>query len=760
MKKLAFAFVLLAVAASAADWKPVEGRIMTRWAEEVSPDKPLPEYPRPQLTRPDWVNLNGLWDYAVTSKNAMSPGDYQGEILVPFAIESALSGVGKAVLPGQVLWYRRTFEVPSAWSGNRVRLNFGAVDWHARVSVNGIPAGEHKGGYTPFSFDITDSLTASGKQELTLWVWDPTDFGTQARGKQVLEPQGIWYTAVTGIWQTVWIEPVGDISFERLRFHSDIGRGRVTLEALLSGRAGGARVEATVTDGGKQVASGSAAANQPLELTVPDAKLWSPDSPHLYDVRLKLTRNGETIDEVGSYFGMRKISIEADSHGARRLFLNNKALFQIGPLDQGWWPDGLYTAPSDEALKYDIEVTRELGFNMARKHVKVEPARWYYWCDRLGLMVWQDMPSAFLSGERDAKSLYIDPWALNDAPREGVSAAQFESEWKAEIDHFGFFPSIVAWVPFNEGWGQYDTGRIAEWTKLYDPTRLVNATSGWTDRGVGDFYDTHMYPGPGMRPLPSSDKRATVLGEFGGLGWPVEDHLWWNKRNWGYRTLNSRKELNDKYDEIVSAVAGPYHRGVSAAIYTQTTDVEGEVNGLMTYDRRLVKFDADQLKKIHGVFFAPPRETEVIAATSADQQQEWAYTFNEPSEGWAGLSLDDSTWLHGKAPLRSSADEQFTNGDVWATGPIWARRTFTVSAVPKTLWIEVMTSVSGGAIYLNGTEVAKLDVRTRREYRHIDVSRYAKLLKKGKNVLAIHADVANPNRETRRDLDAGLYTVK
>ena len=760
MKKLAFAFVLLAVAASAADWKPVEGRIMTRWAEEVSPDKPLPEYPRPQLTRPDWVNLNGLWDYAVTSKNAMSPGDYQGEILVPFAIESALSGVGKAVLPGQVLWYRRTFEVPSAWSGNRVRLNFGAVDWHARVSVNGIPAGEHKGGYTPFSFDITDSLTASGKQELTLWVWDPTDFGTQARGKQVLEPQGIWYTAVTGIWQTVWIEPVGDISFERLRFHSDIGRGRVTLEALLSGRAGGARVEATVTDGGKQVASGSAAANQPLELTVPDAKLWSPDSPHLYDVRLKLTRNGETIDEVGSYFGMRKISIEADSHGARRLFLNNKALFQIGPLDQGWWPDGLYTAPSDEALKYDIEVTRELGFNMARKHVKVEPARWYYWCDRLGLMVWQDMPSAFLSGERDAKSLYIDPWALNDAPREGVSAAQFESEWKAEIDHFGFFPSIVAWVPFNEGWGQYDTGRIAEWTKLYDPTRLVNAASGWTDRGVGDFYDTHMYPGPGMRPLPRSDKRATVLGEFGGLGWPVEDHLWWNKRNWGYRTLNSRKELNDKYDEIVSAVAGPYHRGVSAAIYTQTTDVEGEVNGLMTYDRRLVKFDADRLKKIHGVFFAPPRETEVIAATSADQQQEWAYTFNEPSEGWAGLSLDDSTWLHGKAPLRSSADEQFTNGDVWATGPIWARRTFTVSAVPKTLWIEVMTSVSGGAIYLNGTEVAKLDVRTRREYRHIDVSRYAKLLKKGKNVLAIHADVANPNRETRRDLDAGLYTVK
>ena len=760
MKKVAFALVLLAVAVSAADWKPVEGRIMTRWAEEVSPDKPLPEYPRPQLTRPDWVNLNGLWDYAVTSKNAMSAGEYQGKILVPFAIESALSGVGKVVLPGQVLWYRRTFEVPSGWSGQRVRLNFGAVDWHARVSVNGIPAGEHKGGYTPFSFDITDSLTASGAQELTLWVWDPTDSGTQARGKQVLEPQGIWYTAVTGIWQTVWIEPVGDVSFERLRFDSDIGRGRVTLKAFLSGRADGARVEATVTDNGNEVASGSAAANEPLELTVPDAQLWSPDSPHLYDVRLKLTRNGETIDQAGSYFGMREISIEADARGTQRLFLNKESLFQIGPLDQGWWPDGLYTAPSDEALKYDIEVTRKLGFNMARKHVKVEPARWYYWCDRLGLMVWQDMPSAFLSGERDAKSLYIDPWAINDAPREGVSAAQFESEWKAEIDHFGFFPSIVAWVPFNEGWGQYDTGRIAEWTKRYDPTRLVNAASGWTDRGVGDFYDTHMYPGPGMRPLPKSDKRATVLGEFGGLGWPVEDHLWWNKRNWGYRTLNSRKELNDKYDEIVSAVAGPYHRGVSAAIYTQTTDVEGEVNGLMTYDRRLVKFDADRLKKIHGVFFAPPRETEVIAATSADEQQEWAYTFNEPSEGWAGLSLDDSTWLHGKAPLRSSADEQFTNGDVWATGPIWARRTFTVNEVPKTLWVEVMTSVSGGAIYLNGKEVAKLDVRTRREYRHIDVSRYANLLKKGKNVLAIHADVANPNRETRRNLDAGLYTVK
>jgi len=760
MKKLVFALVLLAGAVSAADWKPVEGRIMTRWAEEVSPASPLPEYPRPQMTRPDWVNLNGLWDYAITSKNTMAAGEYQGEILVPFAIESALSGVGKAVLPDQVLWYRRTFEVPAGWRGRHVRLNFGAVDWHARVSVNGVAVGEHKGGYTPFSFDITDALKAGEKQELTLWVWDPTDSGTQARGKQVLEPEGIWYTAVTGIWQTVWIEPVGDVSFERLRFDSDIDRGLVTVKASLTGLAEGARVEAVVTDGGTEVARGSAAANEDLQLTVGDPKLWSPDSPHLYDVKVTLARNGQTIDQVESYFGIREIALGTDSQGARRLYLNDKPLFQIGPLDQGWWPDGLYTAPTDEALKYDIEVTRELGFNMARKHVKVEPARWYYWCDRLGLMVRQDMPSGFLSGVRDAKSLYISPFAAEDAPREGVSAAQFESEWKEEIDSLGFFPSIVVWVPFNEGWGQYDTGRIAEWTKRYDPTRLVNAASGWTDRGVGDLYDTHMYPGPGMRPLPEGDKRASVLGEFGGLGWPVEDHLWWDKRNWGYRTLQSRQELNDKYDEIVSAVAGPYHRGVAGAIYTQTTDVEGEVNGLMTYDRKLVKFDADRLKQIHSVFFAAPKQTQVIAPTSAGEQQEWAYTFKKPGGNWASLGLNDSKWMHGKAPFRSEPDEQFTNGATWQTGPIWVRREFTVNELPQTLWVEVLNTVSGGAIYLNGTEIAKIDVPTRREYRHIDVSAFAKLLKTGKNVLAIHAEVGNPERETRRDLDAGLYTVK
>ena len=377
MKKVVFALMVFVVVASA-DWEPVEGRIMTLWAEEVSPDKPLPEYPRPQLTRSDWLNLNGLWDYAVTSKNAMSAGEYQGEILVPFAIESALSGVGKAVLPDQVLWYRRTFEVPSGWSGQRIRLNFGAVDWHARVSVNGVTVGEHKGGYTPFSFDITDSLRASGEQELALWVWDPTDTGTQARGKQVLEPRGIWLHGGDRDLADGLDRAGRDLSFERLRFDSDIDRGRVTLEAVLSGLANGARIEATVTDDGNEIASASTAADEPLELTVSDPKLWSPDSPHLYEVRLKLTRNGETIDEVESYFGMREIAIETYSQGARRLYLNNEPLFHIGPLDQGWWPDGLYTAPTDEALKYDIEVTRELGFNMARKHVKVEPARWYY----------------------------------------------------------------------------------------------------------------------------------------------------------------------------------------------------------------------------------------------------------------------------------------------------------------------------------------------------------------------------------------------
>lgn len=520
-----------------------EGEMPTRWAKQVSQTLPWPEYPRPQMVRSRWLNLNGPWEYSITAKDAAAAGASAGKILVPFALESALSGVKRALQPSEKLWYRRSFTVPAAWKGQRVLLHFGAVDWHAVVSVNGKAVGEHKGGYAPFSFDITGTLRA-GSNELSVAVTDPTDTWTQARGKQVSNPQGIWYTSVSGIWQTVWLEPVAAAAIGRLKLTPDVDKGELALAADVTG-AGDVTIQAVASEGGREVGRASGGPGQELRVKVANAKLWWPESPQLYDLKVSVMRRGRMVDEVTSYFAMRKSSLIKDGHGRLRMALNNRPYFQLGLLDQGWWPDGLYTAPNEEALKYDIEVTKRLGFNMARKHVKVEPARWYYWCDRLGLAVWQDMPNGHLPG-RTAQSLFVAPEAAEDAKRPADSAAQWEREWKEIIEHLHNVPSIVMWVPFNEGWGQYDTARIAAWTKQLDPSRLVNAPSGWTDRGVGDVYDTHMYPGPGLEN--AGPGRATVLGEFGGLGWPVENHLWWTtKRNWGYRTYFSREELGARY---------------------------------------------------------------------------------------------------------------------------------------------------------------------------------------------------------------------
>lgn len=759
MRAIRFAFGLALTGFctfASAQWEPVQGRIMTRWAAEVSSDAPLPEYPRPQLRRDEWLNLNGLWEYAIVDRDAPQPEQWDGKILVPFAAESALSGVGKAVTPDDALWYRTEFRIPAGWDGRRVLLHFGAVDWDARVWLNGRELGGHRGGYTPFSLDLTEWLV-EGEQELVVRVWDPTDTGTQGRGKQVLEPRGIWYTAVTGIWQTVWIEPVSATSIRSLTVTPDIDAETATFDAVLSRRAAGAKIAVSVRDGGREVAFAEGPADEPLRVRIPDPKLWSPDSPHLYDATVRLVDGGRDLDQAETYLGMRKISTIRDRDGRLRLALNNEILFQIGPLDQGWWPDGLYTAPTDEALRFDVQATRDLGFNVARKHVKVEPARWYYHCDQLGLMVWQDMPSAYLGG-RDERSLFVGPWAAEDAPRDGVSAAQWEQEWREIIDSFRTFPSIVMWVPFNEGWGQYDTARIAEWTKAYDPTRLVNAASGWTDRGVGDIYDTHMYPGPGMQT--GGPDRVAILGEFGGLGWPVEDHLWWNKRNWGYRTYYSRQELNDRYDEVVSAVLGPYSRGTAAAIYTQTTDVEGEVNGLMTYDRALVKLDADRLKRVHAPFFRDPPSVGIIMPTSITEPQQWSYSFENPGEGWAMPETSTEDWTTGAAPFRSSPDLDFPNGAEWTGDSIWIRREFDLREIPSTLWLEAWHSVSEGEIYINGRRAAELVGATRREYRHQDLTAQVGLLKKGKNTIAVHATVGDPDRESRRDLDIGLYAIR
>jgi hypothetical protein len=577
-----------------AQWKPARDRIMTRWAAAVRPELVLPEYPRPQMVRREWLNLNGLWDYAIVAKDAARPEAWDGRILVPFAVESALSGVGKPVGSSKALWYRRTVAVPKKWRGGRVLLHFGAVDWEATVWVNGTEAGTHRGGYDPFTLDITAALKRGTEQEIVLRVFDPTDENNSpiARGKQVMKPHGIFYTAVTGIWQTAWLEPVPEAHILRLKTIPDVDREMLVVEPELSGAGAGATVSVTVKRNRSLVADSEVAAGTPAEMRIPRPELWSPANPALYDVEVALKKDGKVLDRVASYAGMRKIALDKDGRGLTRLFLNNEPLFELGPLDQGWWPDGLYTAPTDAALRSDLETIKSLGMNMLRKHVKVEPDRLYYWCDRLGVLVWQDMPSALYKRE----DLAADALARRDA--------QFEGEWKAVIDALRNHPSIVMWVPFNEGWGQYDTERITAWTKRYDPRRLVDNASGWTDMGVGDVSDIHSYPGPDMPAV--EEKRAAVLGEFGGLGLPLTGHLWQAEGNWGYRNFDDTRAYEARYIELIKNLYPLVDNGLAAAVYTQTSDCEIEVNGLMTYDREVVKLDPARFGPLNRGFL-PPR---------------------------------------------------------------------------------------------------------------------------------------------------------
>ena len=576
--------VLVLCSSAEGGWRRAEGPLMTQWAKGVRADNVHPEYPRPQMVRKNWLNLNGLWEYAIVGKDELKPANFDGQILVPFPVESALSGVGKAVGEKRRLWYRRTFEVPGEWSQRRVLLHFGAVDWETVVWVNGKKVGSHRGGYDAFTFDITDALKRRGVQEIVLSVWDPTDTGYQPRGKQVRKPGGIWYTSVTGIWQSVWLEPVSQAYIKSLKIVTDIDAEVMRVTAMCSDAVAGFSIEAEAKDGSFTKGKAVGKIGEEIIIPIKNPKLWSPDSPFLYDLKMTLKDNqGNRVDVVESYFGMRKISLGRDDSGVTRIFLNNEPLFMFGLLDQGFWPDGLYTAPTDEAIRYDIEVTKQLGFNMARKHVKVEPARWYYWCDKMGLLVWQDMPS----GDR-----YIgrrDP----DLVRSDESARQFELELKRIIEGLGNHPSVVMWVAFNEGWGQYDTKGIVELIRRYDSTRLVNNASGWADRGVGDVHDIHSYPGPAAPP--NELNRAVVLGEFGGLGLPVKGHTWQDEKNWGYRNFKTNQELTDAYLGLLRNLQPLIEAGLSAAVYTQTTDVEIEVNGLMTYDRAMVKMDAKRI---------------------------------------------------------------------------------------------------------------------------------------------------------------------
>ncbi|WP_257447797.1 AbfB domain-containing protein [Archangium lipolyticum] len=583
---------LLSLQGAHAAWAPKPPPLSTPWTSQVSTTNALPDYPRPQMVRSDWLNLNGEWQFGNATAGQTPPfgQNLPESVLVPFPIESGLSGIKRHQ---DRMWYRRTFTVPAAWSGRRVQLHFGAVDWESTVYVNRQLVGTHRGGFDSFSFDITNHLNG-GTNEIIVGVYDPTDAGSQPVGKQTNNPQGIEYTAASGIWQTVWLEPTPSARITRLDMTPDLAGSTLRLTVRGAGLSG-QTVEAVAFDGTTPVGSATGSVDGEIRIPVPNPKLWSPESPFLYDLRVSLKSGSTVVDQVTSYFGMRSVGLKLVG-GVVRPVLNGQFVFQIGTLDQGYWPDGIYTAPTDEALKFDIQKHKDLGYNLIRKHIKVEPQRWYYWADKLGLLVWQDMP-------------LMDSGKTPDA----AARTQFELELREMIDEHRSATSIITWVVQNEGWGQYDQARLADLVKSWDPSRLVDNMSGINccgavDGGNGDFADWHVYVGPGSsRP---SGLRAAVVGEFGGLGLMVDGHDWSpNGRFFYYELVPDSATLTSRYVGLINSIHRVMNRpGLSAAVYTEITDVEGEVNGLFTYDRAILKVDANQVRNAHLNLIAASRQ--------------------------------------------------------------------------------------------------------------------------------------------------------
>jgi beta-galactosidase/beta-glucuronidase len=610
------------------EWKPIEGDLFTRWTNQVKIELPFPEYPRPQMVRNEWNNLNGLWDYVITAKN--TPKDkiteWDGEILVPYPVESALSGVKRKLFPQQHLWYHRTFSIPKKWEeklkDHRILLHFGGVDWQTTVWIDNKEVLFHEGGDIPFSVDITPYLKTNHNKisqnlhDITIRVWDPSDQGRQERGKQKLKPHTIFYTAMSGIWQTVWLEFVSDPYICDFQLKTDIDRQEIHLNFNFSKqfeKLSDLSINIEISEEGSQITKKIIKISEiqkDLSIPLEDPKLWSPKSPFLYDLKISLLRNGngDVIDEIKSYFGMRKIGIKEDDQGIPRIELNNKFLFQYGLLDQGWWPDGLYTAPNDQALKWDLEITKAMGFNMVRKHVKIEPARWYYHCDKIGLLIWQDLPSGGVYGNWKWPIQLILAIGLKKAwwtgRKEKSNQQNFYHELKQMVSTLFNSPSVVFWIIFNESWGQFQTKEVTEYLRTIDETRLIDSASGWTDYKCGDINTIHRYPGPDIPKMESNKKRSLGLSEFGGFGLEIQDHTWITKRRkWGYRNLKSKSELKIKYSQLIERLKPLIKKGLSAAVYTQTTDVEQEVNGLISYDREIIKIEPEWLKNIHKTLY-------------------------------------------------------------------------------------------------------------------------------------------------------------
>jgi len=733
-------------------WAPVQKHIMTPWAKNVRPDNVWPEYPRPQMVREAWKNLNGLWDYTIRPADAPQPTSWEGQILVPFCVESALSGVNRELRPDQRLWYRNSVEIPKDWMGKRILLHFGAIDYESTVWVNGQKVGDHKGGYDPFAFDMTDAIKPEGKQEIVVGVLDSTNTSMQAVGKQRLaDRRSETFTASSGIWQTVWMEPVPAVSIDRLKITPDLDRQQVIVEVRLSGKDDGYSAELTAYDGTMTLATVTGKIDVPFLLNIPNPKLWSPDSPFLYDLKVNLRQNGKIVDRVNSYFGMRKISLGKDEQGFTRILLNNKPIFQYGPLDQGYWPDGLYIPATDEALRFDLEYLKKIGCNMDRKHVTVGQDRWYYHCDRLGLLVWQDM---------------VPPMKVRGNVFTPESNAQWELEQKRMIDCLYNHPAIILWTVFNESWGQHETERLTNWTMEYDPSRLVNDASGWTDFHVGHIRDLHDYSFHPSIPLPEIAKyRAIVLGEVGGFELLLKGHLWYPDQTITLQTDSlqdfSREryletpQLVERYEQFIKGLKLQISsHGLCAAMYTQIADWGRENNGWLTYDRVVSKIDVAKLKAWHESLYQAPAKTKILLPPSVESPQRWKYTTNKPPENWTAVAFEDASWNTGEGPFGNGP---FSNTDFkwplirtrWNTNEIFMRKTILIDAVPDRIALRVY-GLGSSEIFLNGQLVKNISSQDREgQIYACDVPLFqhgSTLLHKGENVIAVHCNVAPPRR--------------